>query len=401
MNSYKFVILTSLIIMGLSGTPLASAHVGTITSLGTDNPPTLDGAIGEVEWADANFYSEVGTGGAFDIYLKHDNDFFYIGIRVRDNTQYEEDEFTIRFDEGDDGGYGSGSGDEVLNVNQEEMYVVKGSGWRMDGYYELYELQKFWSASADNPNFNSGVVHYGDYYEFELRIPYQGTEGAVNDLSDLTINTKDVIGIMFAHEDVTSKEPGRIYFQLIYYPSQSDTLNPTTWVKLEFDSDRDGLSDNEEAGLGTSLYDSDTDGDNLSDYEEVKIYHTDFSKADTDNDNLRDGLEVHGWFITVNGLTQRVTSNPMSVNSDEDNLTDWEEYHIYFTNPSRADTDGDGLSDKQEVELGLSPLKADSDGDFWGDSTDPWPTNAFLPNLLIILPVIICIVAVVWWKRKK
>ncbi|MFA6428267.1 MAG: hypothetical protein WCW02_01865 [Candidatus Buchananbacteria bacterium] len=58
------------------------------------------------------------------------------------------------------------------------------------------------------------------------------------------------------------------------------------------DTDRDGLSDEEEAILGTDLTKIDTDGDGLTDYEEVKIYKTNPLNPDTDGDSFSDGAEV-------------------------------------------------------------------------------------------------------------
>ena len=58
------------------------------------------------------------------------------------------------------------------------------------------------------------------------------------------------------------------------------------------DKDRDGLTDDEEATLGTNPAVADTDGDGLSDYDEVKVYETDPRKPDTDGDGSTDGIEV-------------------------------------------------------------------------------------------------------------
>src|ERR1035437_5253736 len=59
------------------------------------------------------------------------------------------------------------------------------------------------------------------------------------------------------------------------------------------DSDGDGLTDWEEINLyHTDPYDPDTDHDGLSDYDEVKVYHTDPLNPDTDYDGLTDGAEV-------------------------------------------------------------------------------------------------------------
>ena len=61
---------------------------------------------------------------------------------------------------------------------------------------------------------------------------------------------------------------------------------------LPGDDDRDGLTNAEEAKLGANPEVADTDGDGLSDYEEVKIYKIDPLKADTDGDGYKDGDEV-------------------------------------------------------------------------------------------------------------
>lgn len=62
------------------------------------------------------------------------------------------------------------------------------------------------------------------------------------------------------------------------------------------DTDGDGLSDEEEITLGTSINNTDSDQDGLFDYEEVKIYQTDPLKADTDGDTYSDGTEVNAGY---------------------------------------------------------------------------------------------------------
>lgn len=58
------------------------------------------------------------------------------------------------------------------------------------------------------------------------------------------------------------------------------------------DKDADGLTDDREQELGTSLTKADTDGDGLADAEEVNIYITDPKRPDTDGDGNLDGAEV-------------------------------------------------------------------------------------------------------------
>ncbi len=75
-------------------------------------------------------------------------------------------------------------------------------------------------------------------------------------------------------------------------PSQVQNSNAPTQSAPFLDADLDGLSDDEEARLGTNSKMVDTDSDGLSDYEEVKVWKTDPLDADTDGDTFLDGQEV-------------------------------------------------------------------------------------------------------------
>ncbi|MBX3246923.1 MAG: hypothetical protein KF901_07065 [Myxococcales bacterium] len=58
----------------------------------------------------------------------------------------------------------------------------------------------------------------------------------------------------------------------------------------------------------------------------------------------------------------------MELDSDEDGLTDYQELCVYGTDPCRVDTDGDGVSDFGEVEIGTDPTDPTStipEGDFF------------------------------------
>lgn len=81
-----------------------------------------------------------------------------------------------------------------------------------------------------------------------------------------------------------------------------DDINDGSWitrlglhyqvVKFAKDSDGDGLSDEEELKLGTDPFNPDTDGDGLLDGEEVNKYGTDPLNPDTDGGGVPDGVEV-------------------------------------------------------------------------------------------------------------
>lgn len=119
------------------------------------------------------------------------------------------------------------------------------------------------------------------------------------------------------------------------------------------DIDGDGLTNDEEARLGTNPKNVDSDGDGLKDGEEVRKYLTNPRNPDTDNDGLTDGKEIN-YFGTV----------PNSPDTDSDILIDGEEVNIFKTDPKVADTDRDGLDDGKEIKTYLTdPLNPDTDGD--------------------------------------
>ncbi len=118
------------------------------------------------------------------------------------------------------------------------------------------------------------------------------------------------------------------------------------------DPDKDGLTNDQEKEFGTDPHNPDTDGDGLSDGDEVLKYHTNPLKADTDGDGLSDGDEV-----------LKYHTDPLKADTDGDGLSDGDEVLKYHTDPLKADTDGDGLSDGDEVlKYHTDPLKADTDG---------------------------------------
>jgi hypothetical protein len=122
------------------------------------------------------------------------------------------------------------------------------------------------------------------------------------------------------------------------------------------DSDGDGLTDGEELfTYFTEAEEKDTDHDGLTDYEEIKIYNTNPNKPDTDGDGILDGEEI------------KKGTDPVSGDKDRDGLSDELEARI-GTDPNKKDTDNDGILDGDEWERGFDPLKygsilADTDKD--------------------------------------
>lgn len=69
-------------------------------------------------------------------------------------------------------------------------------------------------------------------------------------------------------------------------------LGQDRFLDPEQDGDGDGISSDDEKVAGTSDRDTDTDRDSLSDYEEMWYWFTDPTVADTDGDGMNDGAEI-------------------------------------------------------------------------------------------------------------
>ncbi|MBI3248431.1 MAG: hypothetical protein HYZ50_18170 [Deltaproteobacteria bacterium] len=104
----------------------------------------------------------------------------------------------------------------------------------------------------------------------------------------------------------------------------------------------------------------DYDGDGLTNAQE-KVLKTNPKKADTDKDGLSDGVEVND-----------THTDPRRKDSDRDHLTDSQELALH-TDPLDDDSDDDGVEDGDEVDDGTDPLDADTDDDGIDDGDDPEP----------------------------
>jgi hypothetical protein len=126
---------------------------------------------------------------------------------------------------------------------------------------------------------------------------------------------------------------------------------------------------------GVDLVYTDSDGDGLSDEEET-FYGTDPTRRDTDNDGLSDFFEVK--LSTPGHVLDPLNPNDcncdretISVDSDNDGLTDCEEY-LKGTNRLNPDTDSDGIPDGIEFLSGTNPLEIENDKDTDFDGVLDW-----------------------------
>lgn len=158
-------------------------------------------------------------------------------------------------------------------------------------------------------------------------------------------------------------EPDQTYYYKVkaYQQSKESGYSNTIQLKMDTDSDQDGLTDHEEMTLNTDPLKIDTDGDGLTDSWEVRTLFSDPLKKDSNETGKTDGEEDSDLDGLSNLKEFELATNPLKEDTDSDGLTDTEEL-AKKTDPLVADTDQDGLLDEEEEALGFDSLKRDTDG---------------------------------------
>lgn len=128
------------------------------------------------------------------------------------------------------------------------------------------------------------------------------------------------------------------------------------------DSDGDGLADFIELMYGTDVNKADTDEDDLTDYQEIYLTGTDPLKFDSVTDGVSDAEADSDSDGLSNKQEIEIGTNPKKSDTDDDGLSDGDEVNIYGTDPLKADTDEDGLSDGDEPHIGLDPTNPETFG---------------------------------------
>jgi alpha-tubulin suppressor-like RCC1 family protein len=225
----------------------------------------------------------------------------------------------------------------TMNVNQGPHVTfvepADGASYLLDESIQL-------TASAEDPEGIQKVEFYegADKLGEVAQPPYTFTWDAPGGSHSVTAKAIDMLGATGVSQPLTVTK-------------DTDTDNDglgDEWEMSEFgsldqdasgDYDADGLTNVQEYRAHLSPTNPDTDGDGLTDGEEINNYGTDPGNADSDGDGMGDGWEVHY------GLDPKAKGG--QGDADGDGLSDKLEF-LYQTDPNDPDSDDDGVLDGQD-----------------------------------------------------
>ena len=266
---------------------------------------------------------------------------------------------------------GSFSSDVTYNNNT--MTNIRFTGGRSGGASKdvVYSNNTMTNVSFDNRRSggsDSGDANYSD--NTMTNVSFTGENSGGSDSGNVNYERNTISNILLSGANTGKSVSG------------TSSYTSTTIVSDDYDTDSDGLGDGRELfETGTDPRSSDTDSDELPDEWEVTYSAvsgvdptmtadtTELASEGTDKDGLNISLEA------------KANTDPTLNDTDGDGLSDGDEVLNHTTDPTLNDTDGDGLSDGDEVLTILTnPTLNDTDGDGLSDGDEQLnlPTNPTL-----------------------
>ncbi len=252
----------------------------------------------------------------------------------------------------------SGEQPEITNISM--TVIVIGDGEDVDS---PEEHRDFIICYGDFDN-ESNMMLIGWYSTSEGAVTiYESTDGS--DWSEITKVTENSSYIHEITDDFIVKyvkvkqETENGVIEAVPFVVE---LTDNGYVCTSIDSDEDKVSDSLEGIFGTDPNNPDTDGDGLSDYEEIYITGTNPLKYDTDENGVNDADDDSDGDGLSNKKELELGTSVISPDTDSDGLSDYDEVYVYSTDPLKADMDSDTLYDGDEIAIGLDPNNPETFG---------------------------------------
>ena len=221
--------------------------------------------------------------------------------------------------------------------------------------------------SGGNLNGNNAVIYskFGDIKIADSQASMNGLIYAPFGTVTIDCDNFNLNGLIIAQNVIVNSTGANINYSNTWAEFVGTETEELSWTfddwKYLADTDEDNLPNLVEKEIGTKPYEADTDGDLLPDGYEVLSLGTDPSKIDTDDNGVSDYDEDFDADVLSNGQEYEIGTRPLNDDSDRDSLKDGDEVNTYFTNPLEVDTDMDGLNDDDEIYFGTDPNDSDSD----------------------------------------
>lgn len=212
----------------------------------------------------------------------------------------------------------SGGDDDKIDGQQIKGYFIDG----MYHFNRYNRLDPYLTAGAAYYRANNKVFCDGHDYSVAGPRVGAGVMYHLNDRWSLRADTRAFVPLEDDMAPIYTADAGVVYRFGGSAAAAAGMGAAALAVGLPKDSDGDGLTDDEEAKLGTDPFNKDTDKDGLTDGDEVKVYKTDPLNPDSDFDGLKDGPEVFTY-----------KTNPLDRDTDKGGVADGHEVLQDHTNP--------------------------------------------------------------------
>ena len=302
------------------------------------NAEVVSNENGQYVVKNANWNADIPVGGCVEFGISVNETFAGFPKEYNllgESTQVQEEAYSVEYILDSD--WGTGFTARILLTNHTETAL---EDWTLEFDFDR-EITSIWNGVIE--------AHEGNHYVIK------------NAGHNANVVPRGAISFGFNGEGgTTSVVPSN--YKLISLNCDATEKDETEEEDGFKDTDGDGLVDELEIFLETDMNKEDTDGDGLSDYEEVYITGTDPLMADSDEDGILDPEEDED----EDGLTVMEElaegTDCEDEDTDGDSLSDGQEVKVLGTNPISADTDEDGLTDDEELRLGLDPKNPMTDG---------------------------------------